>query len=179
MTRALLVSFAIPSLLACAAAHDPEPPIASGIYALTIHSESDACTPRRTAGDLGRVSVVSLEHAVSIAVPENADDLTADVTRRVTLTAEDGFHAEQSDTMDACPAATTARTLTLTARDTDRFAIELTEQFTGLAACGPMDGMPSADCVSTRALDYELVSACEAPCELSWSAAGGITCACR
>ena len=178
MTRALLVSLAIPLFVACAATHDPEPPIASGIYALTVRSESDACSPRRTEGDLGRVGVLRLDHAISVAVPESADDLTADVTRRVTLAAEDGFHDEQSDTMDACPAATTSRALTLTTRDADRFALELTERFTGLAACGPMDGMPTADCESTRALDYRLLAACEAPCEIAWTAAEGVTCAC-
>ena len=179
MTRLLTVSLSIPLLVACAATHDPEPPIVSGIYALTIHSESDRCSPQRVAGELGRVSVVRLDDALSVAVPESADDVTADVTRRVTLAADQGFHAEQTDTMDACPTATTARTLTLTSRGAAGFALELTEQFTGLATCGPMAGMPTADCVSTRALDYELVTACEAPCELAWSAAEGVTCACR
>ncbi len=181
MAHRLLASVSIPCLcllLGCASAHDPEEPIASGVYSLTIRTAEDHCSPRRLTGALGEVGVVSLDGALSVPVPESEEDRTAEVTRRVTLEEGSGFHAEWVGDMTECPTAQTRREWTVTGRSAGAFEVEYVQRFEGLSECGPMDGAPEADCESVRHLEFQLVSACGAPCELVWTPDLGVGCAC-
>jgi hypothetical protein len=164
--------------LGCSAAHAPEEEIVSGVYALRIRAESDHCSPRRPTGDVGDVAVLAFGDRLSVPVPEGGGDRTADVTGRVTLAEEAGFHLELSAGMDECATARTDRTFTVTERAADAFAVEYAQRFEGLAGCGPMEDAPAADCLAVRTFDFRLESACESPCELAWSADVGVACDC-
>lgn len=164
---------------ACASTHGPEEPIASGVYSLTVRTDVDHCSPARFSGSAGQVAVVSTDGRVSIPVPQEAGDPSFEVTRRVTLEDETGFHVESVSGMDACPTARAHHTWTLVDRDGGTFEVEHAQRYEGLAGCGPMEDAPEADCETVRDLEFALLERCNAPCELVWSPGSGVACSCE
>lgn len=173
-----LVTLLVLALLGigCAAAHEPRE-VATGIYDLRAHGELDACSPSRTTGEMGLVGIVGSAGVVNVGVP----DVVSHALSRVSLAATAGFHAEAITTIDGCAGATVRRAWTLLDTTTIGFSLELREEWTGLAGCAAarerMPAAPERDCRAERVLEYRLMEACAAPCELR-VAGEALECAC-
>jgi len=176
---AALLLLAPLAAVGCSATHGPEEDIATGVYDLDIRRVSDACSPERLTGALGEVPVVSHDGLLSVPVPERADDPALEVSRRVTLLEDEGFHFESVGGMDGCATATTHHEWTVVERAADSFEVQHVQRFEGLEGCGPMEDAPSTDCESVRELRFSLRARCDAPCELTWSPAAGVACLCE
>lgn len=162
----------------CAAAHGTDE-VAQGIYALTIESELDACSPTRPVGAMGDVAVLVDHGAIDAPVPDtNVVEL---ISPRVRL-ARDDFHAETNRRIPGCDAAFVHEEWTVLDPRDGTFTIAHSQDWQGLAGCADpsaaMPGAPSADCTSERELHFALVESCLAPCALRLGAGLAVTCAC-
>lgn len=162
------------ALAGCSTAHGPAEEISSGAYALTIGSLSDHCSPERISGEIGEAAVVRAGGVLSVVVPGPAP---ADV-QHLTLLEAEGFHRESVGGMEECSTARTHRRWTVVEQTADSFVLERVERFEGLSTCGPMEDAPEADCEAVSELRFRLLSECAAPCEVTWSPAAGVACAC-
>lgn len=179
----LAARFATAALLcaACSQSYGPDT-VSTGIYDLTIRSESDACAPSRATGAMGPVAVLVEGELIDAPVPEvDGAPLTAP---RVRLRPDASFHAETNTRIPGCESAWVHEEWTLTEGASHRFELLHTQRWNGLAACpSAQDVMPQApasDCESERHLDFTLAQACNAPCSLGLrlDAPGGVACAC-
>ena len=165
------------ALSGCSSAHQAVD-VGSGIYALTVSGERDACSPLRTTGAMGNVGVVSQDDVLNLSVP----DLDAEASMRVSLSRSTGFHDERSEALPTCTDGTLDRSYTVVSADGTHFTVVYTETWRGLASCGTamrsvMPTAPSADCRAELVLDYQLDAECAAPCEIQLTA-GGAACSC-
>lgn len=172
----LFLSLAL-ALSGCSSAHQAVD-VGSGIYALTVSGDSDACSPVRATGAMGNVGVVSQDDVLNLSVP----DLDLESSMRVSLSRSTGFHDERSEALPTCTDATLDRSYTVVSSDGARFTVVYTETWRGLASCGTamrsvMPAAPLADCRADLVLDYRLDTECRSPCELQITA-DGATCSC-
>jgi hypothetical protein len=176
MHRTALLALAVVSS-ACASAHARHPEAASGIYELTVRVESDTCSPRRHAGAMGAVGVVSEAGVLNIAAPAGVEEGLA----RVSLARDQGFHAEVTMEIPGCAGASVRRSWTVIESARDRLEVAFAQIWSGMLGCDvPRDQMPMApaeDCEASLVLEYELTESCPAACELRMTS-GGATCSC-
>lgn len=169
--RALGLSLLL-ALAGCSSAHQAVD-VGSGIYDLTVSGESDACSPLRTTGAMGTVGVVALGDVLSLSVP----DLDSAPSMRVSLSRSTGFHEERSEALPTCTDATLERSYTVVESDATHFSVVYGETWRGLETCGSamrsvMPAAPLGDCRADLVLDYQLDTACAAPCEIQLTASG-------
>ena len=171
---ACLLSLAVP---ACSAAHRSTE-VSPGIYDLTIRGEVDACSPARATGSMGEVGVAVTSGVLSLAVP---DAIEVDPLR-VSLSRDGGWHGEATVPLDGCVGATLERSWTVVDSGELRFSVAYREAWRGIEGCGEamhllLPEAPTADCTADLVLEYELMEACAAPCEVGVSFEG-IACVC-
>jgi hypothetical protein len=148
--------------------------VVTGIYALTISTESDSCVPRRVAGDVGQAPVQA-------QLSDGSAGLTVDVITllsrfSIPLPALDGYSWSSDPFGIICVSGAGAGTMSelfqlldvgdgvLTVSSTGDYTI------TGPCHDGPnetsagLDGLvPQASCHSERTLRYSLRTPCPAP----------------
>lgn len=162
----------------CSSAH-PTDEVRTGIYMLEIEADNDACTPQRSHGSLGEVVVLGRDGSVDAPVPAIGDSPL--VAPRVQLMPAESFHRATNRQIQGCDGAWVHDEWTLMDQDGDGFELLHTQRWEGLASCVPSAEMPEApevDCESTRRLQYQLRTACEAPCTVSLDTTGQILCSC-
>ena len=177
MHRSLVTLLVLAGMLfGCSSAHEPRA-VATGIYDLTARGDVDACSPSRETGAMGLVGIVSNAGVVNVGVP----DVGSDALARVSLAATTGFHAESVLAIEGCEGARVRRAWTILDTSAGGFAMQLSEEWTGVAACAAvrdlMPEAPDSDCRADRVLEYRLMETCEAPCQVR-VVAGGAACAC-
>jgi hypothetical protein len=173
-TNAILLLI-VATATGCAAAHSSRE-VPSGIYDLTVRGEVDACSPTRRVGAMGAVGVVARDGLLNVAVPDGASDVLA----RVSLARAEGLHTEVAVDIDGCANASLVRSWTVTESAHEGFELVFAQRWIGLAGCAAaraMPGAPASDCAAEQTLEYRLMEACAAPCEVR-VAAGAATCAC-
>lgn len=177
MHRSIGTLLVLSALFGCSSAHEPRE-VASGIYDLTARGDVDACSPSREIGAMGLVGIVSTGGVVNVGVPDVASDALA----RVSLAATSGFHIESELAIEGCAGARVRRAWTILETSRAGFQMATSEEWTGVAGCaGVRDLMPEApesDCRADRVLDYRLMEACAAPCEIRL-VSGAASCACE
>lgn len=167
------------ALFGCSQSH-PNAEIAPGIYDLTVQSETEACSPPRAVGAMGRVAVLVQNGAVDAPVPEGDDSLLT--APRVVLEPSSSFHTETNRRPSGCDTAFVHEEWTVLASDGATFDLLHTQQWQGIASCAgaePLRNAPSADCMSERRLRYDLAQACVAPCRLVLGESLAVGCSCE
>lgn len=172
----LAATLALPVLVGCSSAHEARA-VSSGIYELTARGDADACSPSRATGAMGLVGIVSTAGVVNVGVPDVASHTLA----RVSLAPSRGFHAESVLPLAGCEGGEVRRAWTILDTSSTGFSMQLSEEWTGVAGCAGvralMPAAPEADCRADRVLEYRLMEACEAPCEVR-IVEGGAACFC-
>ena len=167
------------ALVGCSQSH-PSEEIAPGIYDLTVQSETEACSPPRAVGAMGRVAMLVHDGAIDAPVPEIDD--TVLTAPRVVLAPTASFHSETNRRLSGCGGAWVHEEWTVLESDGTTFDLLHTQQWQDLASCGGAETVrdaPSADCRSERRLRYDLAEACAAPCRLVLAIGPAIACSCE
>jgi hypothetical protein len=173
-----IAAIALCLLAGCDSSHEPIT-ATSGVYALSIASEHDACSPTRATGPMGTAGVVATTNDLTIAVP----DSSASTPMLVSLDGAAAYAEERSDTLAACPTATLARSYSIVSTSASGLDVAYTETWQGLASCTPamramMPAAPTIDCRADLLLHYRLTTPCAAPCQLRVEADASTTCSC-
>jgi hypothetical protein len=151
----------------------------TGVYDLSIASESDPCTPLRTTGPIGTAGVVSQGALLTLTAP----DPTSIAPMLVSLNSAAGYAEERSDMLAPCTNATLARSYTIVSSNASGFDVAYRESWSGMSTCGAamrsiMPAAPSADCSAELVMHYRLESACAAPCQVEVAIDGRAGCHC-
>lgn len=166
---------------ACGAAYEPsdgEP--GSGIYALTIEGDSDACAPARATGIMGKVAVVAQSSELAVMVPDTLGAVGA--TSRVVLQQAAGAHTSTEVAVPGCDGTMLRREWTMLGAGSDAVEVAYSESWTGVGACtsAAAPSLPRTDCRAEQRLRYDRAMSCEAPCQIVWApTTGALTCECR
>lgn len=165
MHRSLFTLLVLATLVGCSSAHEARD-VASGVYELTARGDADACSPSRATGGMGLVGIVSTAGVVNVGVP----DVQSHSLARVSLAATAGFHAESVLALEGCERGEVRRAWTILETSSLGFSMQLSEEWTGVAECAGvrelMPAAPESDCRAERVLEYRLMEACEAPCQV-------------
>lgn len=167
---ALALAPAACNLLTSNATLDPTA-IATGVYTLTASTQLDSCDPPRFVGSIA-VPIYAGSNAIEIS--DESSSVSAPTIARYSLTAGSGYTAEVPPAGAAfapCPSGGSfSLDFTLTAASASAFEVVDDESWTIVSACPDttIDAatVPSASCQASRTLEYTLVEACAAPCEL-------------
>lgn len=166
---------------ACGAAYEPgDGATGTGIYALTIEGDSDACAPTRATGFMGKVAVVAQHAELAMMVPDTLGAVGA--TSRVVLPETAGGHVATEVAVPGCEATTLRREWTMLGAGSDAVELAYSESWTGVGACtsAAAPSLPRADCRADQRLRYDRRTLCEAPCQIVWApTTGALTCDCR
>ena len=177
----LFTAFAIVLLVpavGCSSAHEPLS-ATSGVYDLTIASESDPCSPMRVTGPAGTAAVTLSGSVLALSAP----DLTTNAPMLVWLNGDAGYSQTQTTTLETCTAATLERAYTVVGTNAGGFDVAYRETWSGLSTCGAamrsiMPAAPRADCSADLVLHYHLADACTSPCQIRVAADGSAACHC-
>jgi len=167
-------------MCACGAAYEPsggEPE--SGIYALTIEGDTDACAPARPTGVVGKMAVIAGADGLDVMVPDSLG--AAGATSRIALGAAPGAHASSEMALPGCDGASVHRDWTLLDATRGTVEVAYTEAWTGVGSCALSEpSMPTGDCRADQRLRFDEHRACAAPCEIVWApTTGALECSCR
>ncbi len=162
----------------CSSTHEPVS-ATTGVYALTIAGEVDACSPLRATGPMGSAGIVQHGALITLTAP----DPTTSLPTLVSLNSEASFSDERVTTLDPCTGATLTRTYSVVGHDGDGLDVAYTETWTGMSTCGAamrsiMPAAPSRDCRADLVMHYRLETPCAAPCQLRLTVDGGAACQC-
>jgi len=151
----------------------------TGVYDLTIASESDPCSPMRLTGPVGTAGVTLSGALLTLSAP----DPTTNAPMLVALNSNSGYSQTQTLPLEACTAATLERAYTVVGTNESGFDVAYRESWSGLSTCGAamrsiMPAAPSADCSADLVLHYRLDAACASPCQIRVSADGAAACHC-
>jgi hypothetical protein len=136
-----------------------DPP--TGLYALTIVTTADTCTPSRAKGYLGTMRLVAGD-GVNIPIPsgEGSSPTRQDVPWSGT------------SLVDVAGCSGSTMDIAIKHKSKDALALDITEDWKGLSACAGQPSasvfaLPSTECTATRRFEFSLVKACpasDAPC---------------
>jgi hypothetical protein len=154
----------------------------SGVYALQITKSVDSCDPPRVTGDAGRVAVSVSEQGIGAFEPIELKLATG--YQQYELAADAGYTRSSGAGIDASSLCGGHSTFLidrhLTSATSAGFVVAKTTDWTVTVAC-PGDVVseaPAASCHSVQDLRYQLVTVCDAPCQLRSERIGEFTCAC-
>jgi len=152
---------------------------ATGVYDLTVASESDPCSPTRATGPMGTAGVILSGALLTVSAP----DLASNAPLLVALNSTTGYSQTQTMPLGACTAATLERTYTVVGSNATGFDVAYRESWNGLATCGAamraiMPSAPRADCSADLVLHYRIESECASPCQIHVAADGAAACHC-
>lgn len=138
--------------------------VVSGIYELTITTNSDSCDPLRTSGDVGQVPLINLADQMRIwTVARPQSDKDSGLGKEYDLAATNGYSVVEDDrATDSCRHHLDAQFLSATRTEVSVGAIEdLQVPCPGLSWDG--DPPPHTDCHSDQMRTYTLVTPCPSP----------------
>jgi hypothetical protein len=173
-------------LISCTTSPDEVNPgkLHSGIYELQISTAADTCEPPRTAGNAGHVGV--FVSALGIGVLEPTGIPFGSSYQRYDLVADAGYEGSVGAGINAglgCGGQSTFSTVRqLISATTAGFAVTEATDWIVTVPCagGVVSEIPAASCHDALDLNYQLVTACDPPCQLRSSALGlnQFTCEC-
>ncbi len=154
------VSF-LASLLACDSSQSSEGTAPTGIYEVHVETVGDDCdAPLSTEGSSEQPVHMS-EQAISFPYPGNPPPSSG---WSVTYAVRDESLPRSHEIL-GCPGGVNTHEVELTDETSDFLEIDLALSWTGVEGCA-RPGLPARDCRSERTLTYDLVEACDLPCQI-------------
>lgn len=159
--------------------------VRTGAYEVTVETRSDSCSPRRPDGDAGVTDVFVSAEGISPMVPTSSFGLGFGFQRHEMRRDEDFTSTSGRGIVVGTECGGEARFLTrreVVEADEEGMVLRSRTEWTVTKRCeddgGMLGEMPEASCRVDQDIRYELVLACDAPCQLRGAAPDAYRCEC-